>query len=69
MAILSDHKPHGVRELTAKAKIADPRAVIRTLRNKGVDISDEWRKNSEGVPYKVYWLVRGILPIQPTALI
>lgn len=35
---------------------SDPRTHIRNLRNKGIQILDEWRNGDDGVRYKVYWL-------------
>ncbi len=56
MAVMSDGHPRSTRQLMRDARISDPRATIRTLRNKGVDIVDDWHKNSHGVRYKVYWI-------------
>lgn len=35
---------------------SDPRTHIRSLRNRGVQILDEWRLTEYGTRYKVYWL-------------
>lgn len=36
--------------------LSDPRGYIRDLREKGVNIRDEYRKGVNGGKYKVYWL-------------
>ena len=36
--------------------IADPRSVIRCLREKGHNVRDEWRSTSTGSKYKIYWI-------------
>lgn len=58
MAALSDGLPHSVRELVQEAKLSDPRTAIRQLRHKGVEISDQWLVNSNGIRYKVYFIKR-----------
>lgn len=35
---------------------SDPRTHIRNLRNRGVQILDEWRATEYGTRYKVYYL-------------
>ena len=58
MAALSDGLPHSVRELVQEAKQSDPRTAIRQLRRKGVEISDQWLVNCNGIRYKVYFITR-----------
>ena len=43
-------------EMSSRLWLADPRSVIRNLRDKGLPIEDEWRKTSNGNRYKVYFL-------------
>lgn len=43
-------------ELCSKANTADAHKIISRLRHKGIEVQDEWRKNKEGVRYKVYWI-------------
>lgn len=57
LAILADGKPHSNYELNDRAKTSDARTVISHLRQKGVQIADEWCVNSQGVRYKVYSLI------------
>lgn len=46
-----------VADLTISTHFSDPRSYIKVLRDKGVKIVDEWRRNSEGDgQYKVYFL-------------
>lgn len=56
MAVMADGQPRSTRQLMRDARISDPRAIIRTLRDKGIDIVDEWQKNSHGIRYKIYWI-------------
>lgn len=48
LAILADGKPHSNYELNDRAKTSDARTVISHLRQKGVQIEDEWCVNSQG---------------------
>lgn len=57
LAILADGKPHSNYELNDRARTSDARTVISHLRQKGVQIADEWCVNSRGVRYKVYSLI------------
>lgn len=47
---------HTVTDITIKTGFGDPRSYIRDLREKGVNVLDEWRKTSDGVRYKVYYI-------------
>lgn len=53
--LLSNGKRYSVLEITIKTRIADPRSVIRTLRQMGIIILDEW-KGKDGAKYKRYWI-------------
>lgn len=44
-----------VIDIAIKAKIGDPRSVIRNIRKQGVIVSDEW-VNGKDAPYKRYWI-------------
>ena len=55
--LLSQGGKYGVIDIIDRMRIADPRAVVRTLRNMGVKVYDEWRK-ANGKRYKVYWIER-----------
>lgn len=44
-----------VIELTIELYLADPRGYIRSLRNKGVLVSDEWVVGRD-THYKQYWI-------------
>lgn len=43
-------------DISIKTLCSDPRGHIRDLREKGVNIADEWRITDYGNRYKVYWL-------------
>lgn len=47
---------HSVIDIMTNLFMADPRSIIRNLRDKGTEIQDEWRKTSTGSKYKVYWI-------------
>ncbi|WP_073399813.1 helix-turn-helix domain-containing protein [Bacteroides luti] len=54
--LLSDGGRHSVIEIVKRLFIVDPRAVIRNIRNRGVNVSDEWVKTPSGKKYKLYWI-------------
>lgn len=49
---------HSVADITIKLGYSDPRAYIRVLRGKGINILDEWVKLPDS-QYKRYWIVEG----------
>lgn len=53
--ILRDGK-HSVADLVMKTGYSDPRGHIKALRDKGLNVSDEWRETRDGVRYKVYFV-------------
>ena len=55
--LLSNGRKFGVIDIMEQMRIADPRAVVRTLRKMGVEVCGEWRK-ANGKRYKVYWIRR-----------
>lgn len=55
--LLSYGGKYGVIDIIDRMRIADPRSVVRALRNMGVKVCDEWRK-ANGKRYKVYWIER-----------
>lgn len=42
-------------DLARMLNLADPRAVIRDLRNDGLNVCSQWEK-ANGKTYKVFWL-------------
>lgn len=58
-SLLSDGCKYSVVDIMQQLYIGDPRSVIRTLRNSGVVILDEWRSDQSGNRYKVYWIKKG----------
>lgn len=53
--VLSTGIKKSVVDLTLQLRIADPRAVIRQIRDAGISVQDEWCK-SNGKKYKRYWV-------------
>lgn len=53
--LLSSGGKYGAIDIVGALRIADPRSVVRRLRNMGVNVADEWRK-SNGKRYKLYWI-------------
>lgn len=47
---------HSVIDIMTNLFMADPRSIIRNLRDKGTEIRDEWRFTPNGSKYKVYWI-------------
>lgn len=53
--LLCDGNRYSVLEITIKARVADPRSIIRFLREMGINVNDEW-KEGKGTRYKLYWI-------------
>lgn len=53
--LLSDGDKHSTVDITDSIRVADPRAVIRELRKKGVVVCDDWCK-ANGKRFKRYWI-------------
>ena len=53
--LLKDGNKYSVPEISQRLWLADPRSVIRCLRNKGIPVEDEWRTSSDGKRYKVFF--------------
>lgn len=47
-------------DISATHRISDPRGHIRSLRNKGIAIKDEWCRGSFGVRFKRYWIEKEV---------
>lgn len=45
-----------VVDITLQLRIADPRAVIRQIRDVGITVRDEWCTTEGGKRYKRYWV-------------
>lgn len=56
LRILSDGGKYSAADLTVRTHYCDPRGHIKELRDKGIDILDEWRQTDDGIRYKVYYL-------------
>lgn len=54
--LLREGSKYSVPEISQRLWLADPRSVIRCLRNKGLPIEDEWRKTNDGKRYKVFFV-------------
>lgn len=59
LALLRDGRKHSVADILNRLFIGDPRSVIRTLRDSGIDIKDEWVPSINGGKYKKYWIEGG----------
>lgn len=46
---------HSATDITIKLRYADPRSYIRYLRDKGVNVRDEWVQKKD-TRYKIYWI-------------
>lgn len=56
-SILSNGNKHSVADLSILTHYSDPRSLIKTLRDKGINILDEWKENAEkDGRYKVYFI-------------
>ena len=49
-----------VGDISAVYRISDPRGHIRDLREKGVNILDEWCKGDDGIRFKRYWIEKEV---------
>jgi hypothetical protein len=58
LRLLSNGTHYSVVDISDQIRIADPRAVIRSLRKAGCEILDEWCVTDDGHRYKRYWLKR-----------
>lgn len=47
---------HSVIDIMSSLMMADPRSIIRNLRENGIMVCDEWRRTVTGSKYKVYWI-------------
>ena len=47
---------YSVADIIKALGLSDPREHIKYLRDKGINIKDEWRNGVHGGKYKVYWL-------------
>lgn len=47
-------------DISAVYRISDPRGHIRDLRDKGVNILDEWCKGDDGIRFKRYWVEKEV---------
>ena len=60
ISLLGDGSKHSVADIMNTLYIGDPRSAIRDLRNRGIDIDDEWVSTIDGSgKYKRYWIDEG----------
>lgn len=55
-SLLRDGRKHTVADIMHSLWIGDPRSAIRDLRNKGVEVKDEYITSLSGARYKRYWI-------------
>lgn len=55
IALLSDGGKHTVMEISFRCRIGDPRSVIRDIRERGIEVKDEWIE-ADGSRFKMYWI-------------
>lgn len=53
--ILAEGGKHSVADIVIRTHFSDPRTTIAQMRQKGINIRDEWRKSKNG-RYKLYFL-------------
>ena len=53
--LLSDGGKHTVMEISFRCHIGDPRSTIRVIRERGIEVKDEWVEG-DGSRYKRYWI-------------
>lgn len=57
LQVLARGGKYSAADLVMYTHFSDPRSHIKRLRDKGVNILDEWRKCADGIgQYKVYFL-------------
>lgn len=56
--LLSDGRKYSAADIAVALHMSDPRAAIRSLRFKGIDICDEWCVAEHGGRYKRYFIER-----------
>lgn len=47
---------HSVTDITIALGYSDPRSYVRDLKEKGVEIRDEWIDAGDGVRFKRFWI-------------
>ena len=50
---------YSVADIMNALYIGDPRSSIRDLRNRGIQVKDEWVPSVNGGKYKRFWIPRG----------
>ena len=54
--LLSDGIPRSVADISSVLRLSDPRGAIRDMRDKGIEILDEWLPAKHGGRFKRYFL-------------
>lgn len=54
--LLANGGQFSVADISTRLHLSDPRGHIRCLRDKGINILDEWCKSEYGTRYKIYFL-------------
>lgn len=47
---------YSAADISIRLHLSDPRGHIRSIRNKGIRILDEWQTSEHGTRYKLYFL-------------
>lgn len=53
--LLADGQKHTAMDISFRCRISDPRSTIRDIRERGIEVKDEWVE-IDGTRFKRYWI-------------